>query len=321
MARVAGWWLVVVMGEEHRIAGWDEAVDFYRAAVRDWTAAHGDPVEVVGPRTPRHQMEFTDPDDGRPVTFSIRFESNLAEDTSDDWPETSVWYPDVAAIGDASRAWQAELDRLASPHRVHRPGGGNASRVARVGDDRERWIGLTLSPWERQFSLHLHAGEAPWPAQLEGKAPDLAGAALAAHLWLERVPWGELALACPFLGSVALAEARERGDEREHSWLELSENTRASRVAARLAPFVALAIREPRLRALRPYTTMWTLTFSSSPTGPFTGIHPEVTPVEHSHRVDFRGSVPDGYVVHHRGRTREVDAPGALAFVLAGLED
>jgi hypothetical protein len=321
MARVAGWWLVVAMDEEHRIAEWDEARDFYRAAVRDWTAAHGDPIEVPGPYTGQHQTEFTDPDDGRPVTFSIRFESNLAEDTEDHWPETSVWYPDVAAIGDASRAWQAELDRLGSPHRVRRSGGGNASNIAQVGDGREHWAGLTLSPWERQFRLHLHAGEKPWPAQLEGNAPDLAAAAVAAHLWLERVPWGELALACPFLGSVALAEAKERGDEREHSWLELSENPMASKVAARLAPFIALAIREPRLRVLRPYTSVWTLTFSSSPTWPFTGTHPDVTPVEQSPPAAIGGPVPDGYVVHHRGRSREVDAPGALAFVLAELED
>jgi hypothetical protein len=135
------------------------------------------------------------------------------------------------------------------------------------------------------------------------------------------VPWSELVAACPFLGSVALAEAKERGDEREYSWLELYENPTASKVAARLAPFIALAMREPRLRALRPYTSMWTLRFSNTPTWPFTGTHPDVTPVDQSPPAAAGGLVPDGYVVHHRARSREVDALGALAFVLAELED
>jgi hypothetical protein len=120
---------------------------------------------------------------------------------------------------------------------------------------------------------------------------------------------------------VALAEAKERGDEREHSWLELYENPTASKAVERLAPFITLAFHEPRLRALRPYTSMWTLCFSSTPTWPFTGTHPDVTPVEQSPPAAAGGPVPDGYVVRHRARSREVDAPGALAFVLAELED
>jgi Family of unknown function (DUF6193) len=242
------------------------------------------------------------------------------DDAEDLWRRISMWYPDMAAFGDVSRAWQAEFDRLGIPLRVHGRGTGVGHRhSAGIGDD-DRYVSLVLSPWERQIRINLHAGDAHWPSQLEGLPPDLAAAAVAARLWLSRAPYGDLAAACPFFGSVALAEAKERGDEREHSWLELYENPTASKAVARLAPFIALAIHEPRLRALRPYTSMWTLRFSSTPAWPFTGIHPDVSPVEQP-RPAVGGPIPDGYVVHHRGRRREVDAPGALAFVLTELED
>jgi hypothetical protein len=137
------------------------------------------------------------------------------------------------------------------------------------------------------------------------------------------VPWGELAIACPFLGSVALAEAKERGDEREHSWLELYENPTARNWLTRLAPFVTLAFHEPRLRALRPYASHGDVSFSNTPTWPFTGDHPWVCRFAEYHSTNGRLFLPDGYVVTtHDGRTFfEVDASAALARVLAELKD
>jgi hypothetical protein len=133
-------------------------------------------------------------------------------------------------------------------------------RVMRPG----RCVGVAvlLSPWKRQFHLALRAGRS---TLLQGYAADLATAAGAARLWLSGARPGEAAAAWPFLGSAALAEARERGDHRESRWLWLHENHCADPVATRLQAFVALAFHEPRLRVLRPYTSHWTLCFSKTP--------------------------------------------------------
>jgi hypothetical protein len=177
-------------------------------------------------------------------------------------------------------------------------------------DTGDRYADLILSPWDRRFYLLL--GDVR-PRLLQGYAVDLAGTAGAARLWLSGERPGAVAASWPFLGSVALAEARERGDEREASWLWLSENHCADPEATRLAPFVALAFQEPRLRALRPFTNHWVLHFSDTPRRPFTGDHPVVAP----------GEVPGRYVVHAPGGRvyAETDAAGALREVLAGLTD
>jgi hypothetical protein len=61
------------------------------------------------------------------------------------------------------------------------------------------------------------------------------------------------------------AEARERGDHRESSWLWLYENHGADPVGTRLRALLALAFHEPRLRVLGSYTSHWTLCFSETP--------------------------------------------------------
>jgi hypothetical protein len=113
-------------------------------------------------------------------------------------------------------------------------------------------------------------------------------------------------------GSVALAEARERHDSRESSWLWLYENPCADPVSVRLQAFLALALHEPRLRVLHPYTAHWSLHFSRTHS-PFTGDLPVVVPTE----------APGRYVVGtHDGRVfDQTDAAGALRHVLSELPD
>ncbi|GAA2683641.1 hypothetical protein [Actinoplanes palleronii] len=96
--------------------------------------------------------------------------------------------------------------------------GRQRSAVVTRGD---RSAALLLSSWQRQFRLSLRAGRS---TMLAGPAPDLVTAAAPARLWLGGARPGEVAARWPFLGSVALAEARERGDRRETMWLHLSEN-------------------------------------------------------------------------------------------------
>ncbi|WP_144120814.1 DUF6193 family natural product biosynthesis protein [Catellatospora sichuanensis] len=121
----------------------------------------------------------------------------------------------------------------------------------------------------------------------------------------------EVAAVWPYLGSVRLAEARERGDVVEATWLSLYENHTGDVGRARLHAFVALAFHEPRLRRLRPFTSHWRLVFSRSPTFPWSRDCPSVDPLE---RGRYRVRAADG------SELGVADATGSLALVLAALD-
>ncbi|WP_326558489.1 DUF6193 family natural product biosynthesis protein [Micromonospora sp. NBC_01796] len=225
------------------------------------------------------------------------------------WGDAARWYPEVVAMGDTIVAWQAEFEGKHIPLRVGPRESPNPHRTATVKNG-ELHADLLLSPWERRFRLALRSSGF---TLLQGYAADLGTAADAAALWLSGARPGQVAAAWPFLGSVALAEARERGDHRESSWLWLYENHCANPVGTRLRAFLALAFHEPRLRVLRPYTSHWTLRFSRSPEWPFDHDLPAVDPA----------ITPDRYVVRMRDRRAhdETDASGALRLLLAELPD
>jgi hypothetical protein len=228
-------------------------------------------------------------------------------DTPDVWGEAAHWYPDIVAAGDLRHAWQATFDRTGHPLQVSPQQSPNPHRTATVRNGEAR-ADLLLNPWKRQIHLALRTGGV---TLLRGHATDLATAADAARQWLSGARPGQVAAAWPFLGSVALAEARERGDRREASWLWLHENHCADPIGLHLRAFVTLAFHEPRLRALRPYTSHWTLSFSSTAQWPFSQDHPMIDPVH----------TPDRYVVRTRdGRTHaETDAADTLRIVLSEL--
>ncbi|GIG05924.1 DUF6193 family natural product biosynthesis protein [Catellatospora coxensis] len=230
-------------------------------------------------------------------------------DTGESWGEAAGWYPDIVAVGDTCRAWQAEFDRQGLALRAEPREGGDPHRTATVSAGESR-ADLLLSPWQRRFWLMLRSGR---NVLLSGHAADLAEAAGAARLWLAGTRPGEVAAAWPFLGSVALAEARERDDRREATWLSLYENHRGDPIGVRLRAFVALAFHEPRLRVLRPYTSHWTLRFSRTEKWPYCRDLPAVDPV----------ATPDRYVVLTAdGRVHaETDAAGALRLVLAEVPE
>ncbi|WP_188124772.1 DUF6193 family natural product biosynthesis protein [Actinoplanes lobatus] len=202
----------------------------------------------------------------------------------------------------AREAWQAEFDRAGIPRLVRERDVANPPRHATVADG-DRSADLARDSMRRR-PLYLALRDGP-ATRLQGYAPDLAAATAAADRWLSGERPGPIAAAWPFLGSVALAEARERGDRGETRWLWLYGNHVADPVADRLAPFVELAFHVPELRALEPSTSHFHLHVGRN--------GPVVEPVGTSGR--FR--------VHTRdGRTHdETDAAGALRIVLDSLPD
>src|SRR5689334_12944267 len=119
----------------------------------------------------------------------------------DPWSGAEHWYPDVVAAGSATRAWQAELDHEVHPRDSVQ--GPHRSATAANGD---RIADLVLGRQKREFFLSLRLGGS---RMLQGRAPDLTTTAAPARQWLAGARPGEIAAAWPFLGSVALAEARE----------------------------------------------------------------------------------------------------------------
>jgi hypothetical protein len=226
--------------------------------------------------------------------------------SEESWGQAAAWYPDIVAIGDACGAWQAEFDRQAMSVRV-RPREIGGPRTATV-ENGKLHADLTLSPWKRGFYLALRRSRR---TMLQGFASDLAVASGAVWGWLSGARPGAVASAWPFLGSVALAEARERGDRVESAWFWLYENHCDDPVATRLRAFVSLALQKRRLRSLLPYTSHWALSFSATAEWPFSGNYPIVVPAE----------TPDRYVVRTRDghAHEETDAGGALRLVLADI--
>lgn len=76
-----------------------------------------------------------------------------------------------------------------------------------------------------------------------------------------------------------LAEAHERSEAAEYTWQNYHENRRQAPHPVRLHTFIALAIHEPRLCMLLPFTSMGTLGFSKTAGYPHSGACPWVKPV------------------------------------------
>jgi hypothetical protein len=223
------------------------------------------------------------------------------------WGDAARWNPEIAGIDETPRAWQDEFDRLGLPLVAHARDVANPHRSATVANG-DRTADLLLGMRGRSFYLVLRR---QLNTSLQGFAPSLTAAAHAAQLWLSGPRPGEVAAEWPFLGSVTLAEARERGDRRAATWLWMYENHCADPIAVRLSSFVSLAFHEPRVRVLWPQTSHFVLHLSATPGWPRTGDTPVIDPVGETGRYLVRT---------HTGEVHpDVDAARVLRLVLAAL--
>ena len=221
-------------------------------------------------------------------------------------PEPTL-YPDVAAAGSLQHALQAELDQ-ADPRLIALPERAPGWRYvgARI-EDACRNTNIVMGALERVFTMEFWAGGV---CMARGNTPDLPAVAGATYVWHSGARVRELNTVWPFVRFHALAEAHERGEAAEYTWQHYYHNPRQAPHLTRLHTFIALAIHEPQLRALLPFTSMGTLGFSRTPGYTRGNDYPRVHPVgEDAYRV--KG--PDG---RELGTT---DAAGSLALVLAAL--
>ncbi|MFJ8960804.1 DUF6193 family natural product biosynthesis protein [Lentzea sp. NPDC102401] len=85
---------------------------------------------------------------------------------------------------------------------------------------------------------------------------ELAAVTGSAAAWLGGATPRELAAAWPFADFVDVADAYESGDRTELSWQQYRANKTDG-----LGEFVEAAMREPRLRRMYPFKSMWWMSF------------------------------------------------------------
>lgn len=111
-------------------------------------------------------------------------------------------------------------------------------------------------------------GQGVW--MIGGSTQQLVDVARAAQLWREGIPLRDIRQAVPFVELTRLAEAAEQGPEQlvAAQWQWLREDAEQANWPEHQA-LVEAAHAEPRLRQLYPYTSHWSLRFSTTTGFPF----------------------------------------------------
>ena len=232
-------------------------------------------------------------------------------------------YPDLAAAGGLEAALEkaaASLDLGLDLGLGELPGGD--ADMERGGA--APGAGPTAGPANRRDALAVHLGSAErrfivsgWSRGVElvrGDTADLGQVAKAAAAWRSGASLHELRALCPFLDFGELAEAHERGPAEAVTvkWRQLREALREPVPFPNIRELVEAAFVEPRLRQLFPFTSHWSLHFTTCTGFPYTWVVPFVDPLRDGR---FRVCGPNrGTVIGEAGSAEE-----ALALVLAHL--
>ncbi|MGV9294771.1 DUF6193 family natural product biosynthesis protein [Amycolatopsis sp. NPDC003676] len=167
-------------------------------------------------------------------------------------------YPDIAEASSFQIALQREFDRAGHDLEARLLSSPGWRDVAAVVHDEDRSVDVGMGSEERVFALQFWASG----VQLaHGSTADLAAVAESIRIWLSGVPVRQLNAACPFAEFSPWSEACERGEGIEFTWQQhLANPWQAARLRA-LHSFLAAAARQPRLRALYPFTSHDNLSF------------------------------------------------------------
>jgi hypothetical protein len=185
-------------------------------------------------------------------------------------------YPDATGVG-LGVPLQAELDRIGSQLQLGSELMPFASDVSR----RNRSAQVMAAAKKRAFGVDLWAEGVQY---LSGWTAELREVASAFDAWLsDESPTGEvMEQRFGFLELAQFARIYERGEAIEHIWRGLIEH---GAIEPSLHPLILAAAEEPRLRQLRPFTSLFTLCFSRWVGYPFSGDLPSVEPCDNGFRV------------------------------------
>jgi len=178
--------------------------------------------------------------------------------------DQAAFYPDVLAEGSLAAVLQAVADAegVSVPIAVSESSPLYRATVASRVPYRNK-LTVDAYTWKRWWSIH---GEESFQAMelIGGNTDDLAQIVRAAQAWHGGTALAEIRRTAPFVHLTGRFEVSDHDPAQlaESEWQHL--RTRAAE--ADMPEFQALieaAYREPALRALYPFTSMWTLRFSS----------------------------------------------------------
>jgi hypothetical protein len=174
-------------------------------------------------------------------------------------------YPDIAAQGSLAAALQAVAGRdgLAVSFEASESNPLLHASVTSIVPHRTV-LAISASAVERRWSIR---GCEPFQdmALVEGNTQDLAQVARAAQAWHEGVELAEIRRAAPFVHLTGRFEVPDQDPEAltESEWQHL--RTEAAEVDwPEYRALIEAAYAEPAFRALYPFTSHWTLRFSTS---------------------------------------------------------
>ncbi|MFJ3537323.1 DUF6193 family natural product biosynthesis protein [Streptomyces sp. NPDC090109] len=182
-----------------------------------------------------------------------------------------------------------------------------------VADRKACWIGLGSE--ERWF---FFSGWSRGAQLVSGATRDLGEMARALEAWRKGLSLAEIREVSPFVEVGELAEAHEKGPAEAVAltWRRLVEGLRQESdrlgFAARMLQVAELAHTEPRLRRLLPFSSHWSLHFSTRTGYPYPRDAPFVVPLSDG---GFRVHGPSRGTVLGEADTAEQ----AVALVVSGL--
>lgn len=227
-------------------------------------------------------------------------------------PDPSL-YPDLAAAGSLRAALEkvaADLALDLGELPADGQGGGEAAAAPGPAPHR-RPLTIHLGAQERRFVV---SGWSRGVELIRGDTDDLEEVAKATAAWHAGASLHELAARCPFVTFGELAEAHERGpaDAVTVKWRQLREALQGGVPFPTIRELVDTAYAEPRLRMLFPFTSQWSLHFTTCTGFPYTWVVPFVDPLKDGR---FRVCGPSrGKVIGEADSAEE-----AIALVVAHL--
>jgi hypothetical protein len=200
------------------------------------------------------------------------------------YPDPADLYPDVATRGGLAAALETVAAErglvLGEVERNERQPLYYAS-VSSATPLRQS-LGVAAGAVERCWVI-TGWGQGIW--LISGSTEDLVDVARAAQLWRQGVPLRDIRQAVPFVKLTRLAEAAEQGPAQVVAiqWQLLREAAEQAPWPEQLA-LIDAAYAEPKLRQLYPYTSHWTLRFSTTTGYPFS---PEAVCIEATRNGQF----------------------------------
>lgn len=180
------------------------------------------------------------------------------------FPDPVDLYPDVAGVGSLAAALQAVAVQRGLSLGEVRANVEEPLRYASVASETplRDALGVSAGHVERYWSI---TGWGQGIALVGGRTEDLGEVATAARAWREGVPLREIQQSVPFVVLTRRGEVAEQGPAQvvAAEWQSLREGAETADWPEYRA-LIDAAFAEPKLRQLYPYTSHWSLRFSTT---------------------------------------------------------